>query len=758
MNANLQNLLNEREHADSEGRRRLESRAENLESEVKTLKRKVQEEQEEHKRLSMRREHEMSQSQTRIDDLLSSLSSAREELAAAKTARDHLQTRVDELAIELRGAVEKLDVLQQRPAPSADSGEVLQPNDSSVTKEQELAMQVAELKKSLELVQAELVSARQQVDQYKAISSSSEEELRNFNETHEQYRQEMDKIVIEMETRIKSQEQDLDNLRAELSARNAELDEVQVKEAQSEHRFQEQKASYETEIAKLQDLRERAESAAQYHQEDLKSQAEIAQQAQQNYENELLKHAEAAKALQAMRSEYHEMKIKNVEILANAETAEAKLAQNEESWAEARDRYERELTEMRRRKEDLGAQNRILHEQLESLGKQITGLQKSNALVADESESATTSNNSDVANLQELVRYLRREKDIVDVQHDLASQEARRLRQQLEHKQSQLEETRLKLSQQRRSEETSELHALSHKKLIDTINELNLNRESNSTLRTEKTQLQTLLNERSQQIEELQNQLMPLQARISELEDQHEALAQELRMTKEARERFEQRYNDILNRSNSVDPAEFERLQQYVQTLESERDTLTQSTAELQSQIDTMPSRIQERLDEATKNYQETRQKLVEQSKNRDMQQKSKIKEKETALQEALQEKGKLEAQVREVRTDLDKVRQDYEAQITRIQDEDQAKLQAQAELFAQQLDDAKQSASKAAQSPGGDKPAESTAVSDSSPQLQELQKKIEAAESQATAANTKVKELEERAVCTTGYTSLGYC
>ncbi|RAL07425.1 putative filament-forming protein (Tpr/p270) [Aspergillus homomorphus CBS 101889] len=97
LNANLQTILNEREHTDSESRRRLQQSVESLESELQSTKRKLNDEVEESKKATLRREYEHEQSQKRIDDLVTSLGSVREELIATKTTRDHLQARVDEL-------------------------------------------------------------------------------------------------------------------------------------------------------------------------------------------------------------------------------------------------------------------------------------------------------------------------------------------------------------------------------------------------------------------------------------------------------------------------------------------------------------------------------------------------------------------------------------------------------------------------------------------------------------------------------------
>ena len=656
-NASLQNLQNEREDSDKASRRRLESQIESLDGELQGTKRKLSDEVEESKRAALRREFEQQQSQKRIDDLISTLGSAREELAALRSARDHLQARVEEMTTELRSTEERLHVLQPTLSPSANAVQQHQSNgaipsetQSAISREQELATELSEVRQGLEITRSELDSAKSQIEQYKAISQSSEEELQSLNETQDQYRQEMDKIIEEKDAKIRELNQRLEGIQSELLAVNSNLSSARSEKAESDRRLQEQKILFNAEVARLTDLNDRNETAARYHQEDLKAQAEIARQAQQNYENELVKHADAAKNLQKVRADHSQLKLEIAGIKSEAESARISLAQNEESWAETRERYEREITELKSRRDDVINQNKLLHKQLDNVNSQINDLQQKRMSAEVEEDTTGRSSSNGLDNLQELIKYLRREKEIVDVQLELSLQEAKRLKKQLDYTQSQLDEARLKLNQQRRAEENNERNALNHNKLIETINELNLNRESNVALRLEKNQAQASLNEKSKLVEELSEQIQFLHVKVQELEDTKEAQEEDLRMTREARERFEQRYHDILNRSDSIDPAEFESLKEQNAALHTERDDLVAARQALQEQVDAFPEQIKQAQDQVNERWQENRLKLVEQFKTRSRELSAKIQEKDTALKTAVdvvsQEKEELQTQL----------------------------------------------------------------------------------------------------------------
>ncbi|KAI4120502.1 MAG: hypothetical protein LQ338_006975 [Usnochroma carphineum] len=96
-----------------------------------------------------------------------------------------------------------------------------------------LAVGVSELKRDLEIARSSLKDAREQVDKYKAISQTSEEELQSLNDAQELYRQDMDKIVEEKNAKILELEQRISDIHAELTSTNTELTVLRTKEAET---------------------------------------------------------------------------------------------------------------------------------------------------------------------------------------------------------------------------------------------------------------------------------------------------------------------------------------------------------------------------------------------------------------------------------------------------------------------------------------------------------------------------------------------
>ena len=98
---------------------------------------------------------------------------------------------------------------------------------------------------------------------------------------------------------------------------------------------------------------------------------------------------------------------------------------------------------------DLASQNNILHEHLETVSSQATRIRttaESSTTSATDADSADDADTK-VSELRSVVTYLRKEKEIVDLQLELGKQETARLRTQIEHLTTNLEDTRKTLSE-----------------------------------------------------------------------------------------------------------------------------------------------------------------------------------------------------------------------------------------------------------------------------------------------------------------------
>ena len=120
-----------------------------------------------------------------------------------------------------------------------------------------------------------------------------------------------------------------------------------------------------------------------------------------------MKHAEAARTLQTVRSEANQVRLEIADLRTQASSANTILAQKEESFASQKEQYERELADLRNRREEVVQQNAHLHNQLETLTKQIGNLQRDRSQLSHVESGEPAIPGLD--DLQEVIKYLRRE-------------------------------------------------------------------------------------------------------------------------------------------------------------------------------------------------------------------------------------------------------------------------------------------------------------------------------------------------------------
>lgn len=344
--------------------------------------------------------------------------------------------------------------------------------------------------------------------------------------------------------------------------------------------MEQENKTLQAEIARLKDVEDKAQLQQGFYQEDLRAQAHIAQEAQRNYERELVKHAEAAQTVQQLREEIGNLRTEIRTLRTEAETATAALQSSESSWETQKADYERELWELRTRAEDLVKQNNILHQQFETVASQAQQIRQRteanlSALETDAAAQGTPAGKEDsIEGLREVIKYLRREKEIVDIKHEVLQQENRRLKQQLDRTTTELDETRMLLMSEREKTASAATSSVQHQELLAKINELNLLRESNVTLRSENERNTKRVAELEARVVALTAQLSPLEEKIRSLEAEIESKDDQIRLLTEDNERWKSRNQQILQKYERIDPVELQNLKDQLEAANNEKKNL----------------------------------------------------------------------------------------------------------------------------------------------------------------------------------------
>jgi nucleoprotein TPR len=177
------------------------------------------------------------------------------------------------------------------------------------------------------------------------------------------------------------------------------------------------------------------------------------QDAHEKYNRELVAHAEAVKQVSRLKEELREALAQARESQTAAETAIASAANSETTWNSQKEALSKEMEDISNRCKDLTAQNAALHQHLETISSQAARIRQAADSTADLSTVPSTAEGADpddaLAELRSVIAFVRREKEIAELQLDLNKQENIRLRSYSDHLAQTLEATRISLKEVR---------------------------------------------------------------------------------------------------------------------------------------------------------------------------------------------------------------------------------------------------------------------------------------------------------------------
>jgi nucleoprotein TPR len=189
---------------------------------------------------------------------------------------------------------------------------------------------------------------------------------------------------------------------------------------------------------------------------------------------------------------------------------------------------------------------------------------------------------------------------------------------------------------------------------MEKLNELNLIRESSITLRNETRLAQTQLAEKTKRVEDLLEQIQPLESKIRELEHGKETMDGEMRLLQEDRDRWQKRTQDIISKYDRIDPAEMEQLKESIESLRAERDSLIEEQQPMQEKLQNLEA------EKAT--WQQSRMRLIDQAKEKSRVQTKENKDRTAERDAAVQEKEVLQEQLSGLQQELEIAVRDKEA------------------------------------------------------------------------------------------------
>jgi nucleoprotein TPR len=614
--ANVQRMHGDLERSGENDRRRLENQIQAMDDQMKDMKAQLSQERDAVRYVTLQKDIDSKDLQTRLDKTTEQLSQVRESLVGAETSKIHLQERIDQLTRQLQGNEEKLAVYERRP--SVANGAV-PTTEQDLPREQQLEQEVAELRSALKVAQVDLAAARSHMQQFQEISQANEAALSALNATHDQYKTETEAQISKNELEYKALQDKLRSVEEDVRQSTDKFSELQRTFESERLVWTNDKKTLEDTIVDLSTSERTSETDRTTRESEVRQQEERALAAEDRYSREVIVHAESIKTIETLKRQLSVAQATSRENLSEAANAQAKLAASEGSWKQQKEALDKEIADLNARSKDLSAQNALLHQHLETVSTQATRIRQA----VDSSTTEGTSGDADVggdvdtkvSELRSVVAYLRKEKEIVDLQLELSKQENVRLKAQIEHLTQSLQETRATLAEERERAMEAATSDAQHAEMLERINQFNIVRESNATLRAECETYAKRSRELDAKLQALSTELEPVkeQARVAQAELQARD-AQITRLEGESR-RWQERNAQLLSKYDRTDPAEIQTLKDEIETLKTQKANVEKLAAEHEERANTIQARLS-RLEVNFRMHKESNKSSVEKFKS----------------------------------------------------------------------------------------------------------------------------------------------
>uniref|UniRef100_T1J0B3 Nucleoprotein TPR n=1 Tax=Strigamia maritima TaxID=126957 RepID=T1J0B3_STRMM len=550
LKANLQAIQNNLERGESETKLRFTSRIEMLEKENNNLRKKLEGENEQYKVAVKGWEKEVTQVRERIDAEIEKHHKVRDELVEAYSKTNLLKQELSDVKNKLNVAENRLSQLN---GGSATSGVQQVATRSKEAEVKDLNFDLLNMKSENKGLKDQLNQTKQHLEQYKTIANSVEQEMKNEIEASKLFKETMEKRLqenLELHSDLEKKIQDLEK------EKQALLNENQTLLNENLSQSSDLRKELATAQLELQNALQKAEVAAQTEQtarQDCQQQLRLAQEAQDRYEHELILHAADVEALGAVKLQLEEAIAKLPIVEEVARRANHELETQNQSWEEQKHLISAGKKELEQRCEQLDKQNAHLHDQIELMSTQMLALQ---SRTTPETLNISLSDNASKSaeQLLEVIRFLRRDKEIANTKLESINAENLRFKSKIEFMEKELEELQKNAIDNMQNSAVTMRTAKQHSELLSKVETVNVLTDSNRLLREERDTAITSNKELEARLSSIEKEVAPLQEKNRELVVQRDTLTSDVQVLKNEVKRWEARTKQLVeHRTNPED-------------------------------------------------------------------------------------------------------------------------------------------------------------------------------------------------------------
>ncbi|XP_067310032.1 nucleoprotein TPR isoform X2 [Pseudorasbora parva] len=585
---NLKSIQLIMERSETETKQLYNNQIQRLEKEIIQLKKKLEQEVEQRHSLERNQDAQLLEVRKQLEAQTALHQKTKELL---RTTEQQVTSMRQQLNNENLGTAPKQPVktLPRVSAPGVPQQEV----DELKARLQQAEEQNSDLKERLK-------NTTTNVEQYRSMVLSLEESVNKEKQLADQARTSIDS---QLKT-ARELNQQLEARLLEAEKEKLELQEEKMKAVESvEERVKELKRSVTGMQTELQDALQRAAAAVAQEQkatQDSKLQAKLASEAQNKYERELMLHAADVEALQAAKKQ-GQLSAQNLKQLEEkAQKAASELHQGRTGWEQQEKRLKEELSKEQKRAEDLQKQNNMLHEQMENLSSKIAACTQQQTSREGNLNISLNEEGKSHEQILDILRFVRREKEIAETRLEVAEVETLRYKQRMEYLEGELKELQDSLNAEREKLQLTTKTLTQQEDMMKRMESMSALTETNKMLKNEKNRLEHELQQTKAKVRKLEADIKPLLDSNAELSEKSGMLQAEKKLLEDDVKRLKARTQQLLSQQKDSDQEESKKLNsereahlKRIQQLTEETGKLKNEVARSQASITTAQSQVQ---------------------------------------------------------------------------------------------------------------------------------------------------------------------